>query len=121
LICRLGYNRIVNDVARIGKEGDDKMSVDGNVQNQSRAVQRRILSLLEDMPVESLVTVEQFARFLHEQAQPRTVPTSTTPYQPPGEPLTRPYPVHHRPRPSTTASPFLLTMRAVSGNGAASA
>jgi len=48
------------------------MSADGNLQTV-KAVQRRILSLLDDMPVESLVTVEQFARFMREQAQLRTV------------------------------------------------
>jgi hypothetical protein len=47
-----------------------------NLQTPTREVSSHILSLLDELPSESLVVVEQFVRFLHEQArQGRTVTT----------------------------------------------
>lgn len=45
------------------------MDTSGTVQNPAQAAQSRILPLLDDLPEESLSVVEQFVRFLHEQAQ----------------------------------------------------
>jgi hypothetical protein len=47
-----------------------------NLQTPTREVSNHILSLLDELPPESLNVVEQFVRFLHEQArQGRTVTT----------------------------------------------
>ena len=47
-----------------------------NLQTPTREVSSHILSLLDELPPESLTVVEQFVRFLHEQARRgRTVTT----------------------------------------------
>jgi len=47
-----------------------------------QATQSRVLALLGDLPPESLTTVEQFVRFLREQAR-RKRPVLTTPAEEP--------------------------------------
>ena len=47
-----------------------------NLQTPTREIQSHMLSLLDELPPESLTVVEQFVRFLHEQARRgRTVTT----------------------------------------------
>jgi hypothetical protein len=47
-----------------------------SLQTPTREVSNHILSLLDELPSESLIVVEQFVRFLHEQARRgRTVTT----------------------------------------------
>jgi hypothetical protein len=45
------------------------MNPSGKVQNPTQTVPGRILSLLNDLPEESQTVVEQFVRFLREQAR----------------------------------------------------
>jgi len=45
------------------------MSINGKAQNPAQVTQGHILSLLDDLPAESLTVVEQFIRFLREQAR----------------------------------------------------
>jgi len=45
------------------------MSTNTNIQTSGRAVQSRILTLLEGLPPESLTLVERFVQFLCEQAR----------------------------------------------------
>ena len=45
------------------------MSTNHEPESVPDAVQSRILTLLDDLPPESLVLVEQFTRFLYEQVQ----------------------------------------------------
>ena len=45
----------------------------------TKLAQTRILPLLEDLPPESLKIVEQFVRFLHEEAQQGNLVVASTP------------------------------------------
>ncbi len=45
------------------------MSTNVELQTPVRVARERILSLLDDLPLESLVVLEQFVQFLYEQAQ----------------------------------------------------
>ena len=45
------------------------MSTVSKMENQAQTASSRILSLLDDLPEESLSVVEQFVQFLREQAQ----------------------------------------------------